>query len=219
MEASYINYLKESVYRQIQQEIQLSTIDEILNKYLVKNIANTKSRKFQIYYFETINNEELYLKSNNFFRLFKSQYSLQGIDNDFLDRLENMKIDILALIRQNNIEKLYFDNFRSAVLKRKDKLQPADLTSFFAKLVHTFNPQFYCALDNPIKNHFKLSKESFYLSFLIISSQYKKWCDENQPLIQIIRAELKKLDSENIINFEKLTDLKLLDLIFWSKAN
>jgi len=219
MEASYINYLKESVYRQIHEEIQLSTIDEVLNKYLIKNIVNPKSRKFQIYYFETINNEELYFKSNNFFKLFKLQYSLQGIDNEFLDRLETKKIDILNLIRQNDIEKLYFDNFRTAVLKRKDKLQSADLTSFFAKLVHTFNPHIYCALDNPIKNHFKLNKESFYLSFLIISSQYKKWCDENQSIIQVIKQELKNLDSENIINFEKLTDLKLLDLIFWSKAN
>ena len=219
METSYINYLKESVYRQIDEEIQLSTIDEVLNKYLIKNIVNVKSRKFQIYYFETINNEELYLKSNNFFKLFKSQYSLQGIDNDFLDRLETKKIDILNLIRQNEIEKLYFENFRTAILKRKEKFQSAELTSFFAKLVHTFNPHNYCALDNPIKNHFKLNKESFYLSFLIISSQYKRWCSENQSIIAIIRHELKTLDSENIIDFEKLTDLKLLDLIFWSKAN
>ncbi|OXA85921.1 hypothetical protein [Flavobacterium hercynium] len=219
MEITYINYLKKSVYRQIQEEIQLSKIDEVLNQYLIKHLVNRKPQKFQFFYFETINNEEFYLESNNFFKQFKSQYSLQGIDNEFLERLETKKIDILNLIKQNEIEKLYFDYFKNADLKRKDKLQSVDLTSFLAKLVHTFNPYDYCALDNPIRNHFKLNKESFYLSFLIISSQYKKWCEENQSIIQVIREDFKKLDSENVINFEKLTDLKLLDLIFWSKSN
>jgi hypothetical protein len=218
MEISYINYLKKAVYNQISDEVQLPKIDEVVNQFLAKSIINPRSAKFQHYYFQTINNEEFYL-NNIFFKQFKSQYSLQGIDNDFLNHLEDKKLDLLNLIRNDEIEKLYLHNFRAAVLKRKEKVQYSDLTSFFAKFVHTFNPQNYCALDNPIKNHFKLNKESFYLSFLIISSQYKKWCEENQSIIELIKSELKAIDSENIIDFDKLTDLKLLDLIFWSKAN
>lgn len=218
MEISYINYLKIAVYNQINDEVQLSKIDEIVNHFLIKHLVNPRLAKFQKYYFQTIDNEEFYL-SNNFFKQFKSQYSLQGIDNDFLNCLEERKPDLLNLIRNDEIEKLYLDNFRAAVLKRKEKVQYSDLTSFFSKFVHTFNPHKYCALDNPIRTHFKLGKESFYLSFLIISSQYKKWCEENQPIIEVIKSELKSIDSDNIIDFERLTDLKLLDLIFWSKAN
>lgn len=213
MEISYINYLKKAVYNQISDEVQLSNVEEIVNQFLVKHLVDRRSAKFQLYYFQTILNEEFYL-NNNFFKQFKFQYSLQGIDNEFLSRLEERKQDLLELIREDEIEKLYLENFRAAVLKRKGKIQYSDLTSFFSKFVHTFNPEKYCALDNPIRNHFKLGKESFYLSFLIISSQYKKWCEENQPIIEAIKTEFKSIDSENIINFERLTDLKLLDLIF-----
>lgn len=218
MEISYVNYLKKAVCTQISEELHLSKIDEVVHHFLARHLVEPKLVKFQQYYFQTIDDKEFYL-NNNFFKQFKFQYSLQGIDNDFLNRLEESKPYLLDLITNDEIEKLYLDNFRKAELKRKEKVQYSDLASFFAKFVHTFNPHKYCALDNPIRNHFKLGKESFYLSFLIISSQYKKWCEENQPIVEVIKSELKSIDSKEIIDFERLTDLKLLDMIFWSKAN
>ncbi len=93
------------------------------------------------------------------------------------------------------------------------------LVHFFAKLVHTFRPDEYCALDNPIKNYFGLKKESFFISFFIISVEYKHWATDNKKLLKVIREKFKQADKKGILQHDKLTDLKLLDLIFWSKAN
>ena len=84
--------------------------------------------------------------------------------------------------------------------------------------MHTFRPEYYCALDNPIKNYFKL-KKSFFLSFIIISDVYKKWSKENENILSEIRRRFEQADKEKIIKQDKFTDLKLLDLIFWSKSN
>ena len=113
---------------------------------------------------------------------------------------------------------LYFDIFYKAIIKHGDDLVEKDLGPFFAKLVHTFRPHEYCALDNPIKNYFGLKKESFFISFFIISSEYKHWATNNRMLMQTIKDKFIKADSNQIIKHDQLTDMKLLDLIFWSKA-
>jgi hypothetical protein len=77
----------------------------------------------------------------------------------------------------------------------------------------------YCALDNPIKNYFGLSKESFFLAFIIISSEYKHWAEINTDLIRTMSERLKQLDRKQVMNYEKITVLKWLDLVFWSRAN
>ena len=219
MEHLYINYLKESVQKQIANEIDNSKIDSIVALYLNRYFQKSKSRNFQLYYFKTLNNSDSFHGEQNFFREFKRQYSLQGIDNEFLDKLESEKVEILNCIRQNDLAKLYLEKFRYAKLKHRGNIRITDLSSFFAKIVHTFNPENYCALDNPIKNYFKLDKESFYLSFLVISSEYKNWAIQNQNTIKLLKSKIETLDTDKVIDLNKLTDLKLLDLIFWSKAN
>ena len=146
-------------------------------------------------------------------------YALQGIDNKYLDRLEANKRDILKQIRADNLTQLYFEVFNKAIIKHGESFVEKDLGSFFAKLVHTFRPKDYCALDNPIKNYFGLKKESFFISFLIISSEYKHWAIDNKIFMQTIKDKFRRADLNQIINHNQLTDLKLLDLIFWSKAN
>ncbi len=146
-------------------------------------------------------------------------YSLQGIDNNFLDKLEILKKEILNNICNDNLAQLYFDTFNKAEIKHGVGIIEKDLGSFFAKLVHTFRPEEYCALDNPIKNFFGLKKESFFISFFIISSEYKHWATDNNQIIKTLKVEFKKADKIGVLKHDKLTDMKLLDLIFWSKAN
>lgn len=219
-EHDYINKLKETVYRKISNEVNQDTIEHIVNDDLYnRHIEKQKSLSFQVYYFKTLNNEKLYLSSDKFFHEFKKQYSLQGIDNDYLDTLNEKKEEILKLIREDNLVKLYFDYFKKAQIKHKEKTKERDLGSFFAKLTHTFRPLEYCALDNPIKDHFELSKESFFTALLIISSEYVHWAADNKPILETIRKKFKNKDTEQVIPHDQITDLKLLDLIFWSKAN
>lgn len=219
-EEEYLNILKNQIYEKISQTINYDLIDNIVQDHIIKNnIVNKRAFNFQVYYFDTLNNEINFFKSNDFFRQFKKQYALQGIDNAFLDKLEIIKSEILKLIRDNNIVKLYFDFFKKAQVKYGDKEIEKDLGSFFAKLVHTFCPNDYCALDNPIKIHFGLSKESFFIAFIIISDTYKLWAYDNKELIKCIRDKILTFDIGNILKSDNLTDLKILDLIFWSIAN
>lgn len=215
----YIEKLEQLVYQKISAEINEMSRPESFDECFGFHINDTKSANFQRYYFQTIKNEELFLSSANFFRQFKTQYSLQGIDNLYLDKLEKDKAEILHLIRENKLSQLYFDFFYKAKLKHGNGVKEKDLGSFFAKLVHTFDPDNYCALDNPIKDYFGLSKESFFVSFQIVSKSYAEWGKHHQPIVSFLKMRLQEIDMKKIIHQEKLTDLKLLDLIFWSKAN
>lgn len=218
-ELAYINRLRKDVYAKISDYVNDTTVDKIVVNDLVKaHIEDKVSASFQNYYFATLNNEEQYFKSTDFFRQFKSQYSLQGIDNKYLDRLESNKHEILEAIHDNLVQ-LYFDFFNKAEIKHGNGFKEKDLGSFFAKLVHTFRPDEFCALDNPIKNYFGLKKESFFISFFIISDEYKHWATENQQTILTIKEKFRLADKSRTLNHDLLTDLKLLDLIFWSKAN
>lgn len=219
-EQKYISTLKQLVYDRISADINEKAVDEIVKIDLVKSHLDDKvSAGFQGYYFLTLDNEKLYNSSTDFFRQFKKRYSLQGIDNNYLDKLEGLKKEILKNIRADNLAQLYFDTFNKAIIKHGREFKEKDLGSFFAKLVHTFRPDEYCALDNPIKNYFGLKKESFFISFFIISVEYKHWATDNKKLLKVIREKFKQADKKGILQHDKLTDLKLLDLIFWSKAN
>ena len=220
IEKKYINYLESNSFDFISKIILENKVNEIVKTNLINShILNEKSFKFQQYYFMCITHEDLYFNTSNYFRVFKKKYSLQGIDNDFLDGLEKQKSEILSKIKSNQICELYLNTFKKAKIKKKEMHTEKDLGSFFSKLVHTFNPSDYCALDNPIKELFGLKKESFFISFIIISNTYRKWAKENPNLLKKIRNEFIKLDVNNKINHEKISDLKLLDLIFWSIAN
>lgn len=54
---------------------------------------------------------------------------------------------------------------------------------------------------------------------MIISSEYKAWIIKNPILLKSIRAQIAQIDSGNIIIQEKLTDMKIMDLLFWRIAN
>lgn len=185
IEKKYINYLESIAFEFISNRILETKIHEIVKKNLIdSHVLNVKSLEFQMYYFECLNNQKLYFNTLNYFRVFKKKYSLQGIDNDFLDGLEKQKSEILSKIKSNQICELYLNTFKRAKIKRKEMHTEKDLGSFFSKLVHTFNPSDYCALDNPIKELFGLKKEGFFIAFIIISNTYKKWSKENPNLIK-----------------------------------
>ena len=114
---------------------------------------------------------------------------------------------------------LYFGYFEKAHIRHYDKIVLKNLGSFFAKFVHTFKPEDFCALDNPIKDYFGLGKESFIIAFFMVSRAYKEWAMENKILIDQIRQMLNQLENNESIPNDQVTDLKLLDLIFWFKAN
>jgi hypothetical protein len=219
-EQNYLYSLKQIVTKRISSEIKETTIDEILNEII--DLCNKKPKflDFQKYYFTILENEKYLLKKEPaFFREFKVKYSIQVIDKEYLDELENRKYEIYNRIINNQLSELYFERFYKAKIKTKkgDKLK--NLGSFFSKLVHTYSPNEYCALDNPIKNYFGLKNESFYISFIVISSSYKYWASENENLMKTIRNKFEQKDTNGCFQHDKISVMKLLDLIFWCKAN
>lgn len=216
---SYLERHIETVKQQISTDINNMTIDNVVETSLRFHLTNKSSISFQNYYFSTLTNEDYFLSSPTFFREFKKMYSLQGIDNGYLDRLESDKSNILLQLQTNKLSNLYLAYFAKANIKHGEKTINKNLGSFFAKLVHTFKPVDYCALDNPIKNYFGLQQESFFVAFSIISSAYKLWTTSNKNLVVDMKQQFKNIDWNNLIQHDKITDLKLLDLIYWSKAN
>lgn len=214
----YIDALKCKVFTKISSEITTSTIEIVVND-LRFHLDNNKSLSFQDYYFRTLSNEDHYFRSSNFFRKFKSKYSLQGVDSRFLDNLEEKKKQIIDFIKKNDLIGLYFEIFYEVKVKDKEGTKEKTLSSFFTKFVHTFKPEQYCALDNPVKKFLGLSKEGFFVSFIIISEVYAKWSAENRELVSHIRNRFSELDTSRKFDHQRISDLKLLDLIFWRKAD
>ncbi len=124
---------------------------------------------------------------------------------------------MLGLIEAADLPTLYDEFFADVSLQHKQSFRSKTLGSFFAKFVHTFRPDEYCALDNPIKTYFGLGKESFYVALVLISQAYREWASENPVLVHQIRDELEKSNGRSFS--DKMTNLKLLDLIFWYQAN
>lgn len=189
----YIDILTQQVKDKISTYITDQTINNAVSTALEFHLTTKASIDFQDYYLRTVSNTQYFLSlsANNFFRVFKKQYALQAIDNSFLDRLEKEKQAIIQLIDNNQLAKLYFDYFAKAQIRHNNEVVIRDLGSFFAKLVHTFRPNDFCALDNPIKKYFGLSRESFYIAFLIVSRAYREWAKDNKRLIEQIRQRLK----------------------------
>lgn len=216
---SYIDKHIATVRRQISADINDKTVDNVVRTFLAFHLSDKNSSSFQDYYFLTLTNNDYFLNSPTFFRDFKKHYSLQGIDNGYLDTLESDKQNILSLLQADNLADLYFNYFAKANIKHGTKTVDKDLGSFFAKLVHTFKPADYCALDNPIKNYFGLQRESFFIAFSIISSAYKLWAADNEIILEYIKQQFENIDNKHLIRHDRVTNLKLLDLVYWSKAN
>lgn len=210
LEKIYIDHLRNQVVERIYADINyknLKNIKEELSSY----VSDRTVSRFQEFYFLILENESEFLNKPNFFRQFKRHYALQGIDSKTLDAFEASKREILVKIKQGNLISLYFEHFHKVKMKHGENIREKNLGSFFSKFVHTFLPHEYCALDNPIRRYLGLGNESFIISFFVISSAYVKWTKENSLILVELRNELQKVNR----NYERATDLKILDIVYW----
>lgn len=218
---SHVNtYLRLQIYRAL-GEMDRYCLNKTAHQ-LATAISETHEKKifrtFQQYYFQTLENQEAFLGNPAFFSGFKYQYGIQGVDTAYLQKLEGAKADMLELINAREIGQLYQDYFSQQKIQHGEGEKIAkDLGSFCAKFVHTFLPHDYCPLDNPIREKLGVAKESFFISFLILSQAYQEWAANHQSLLQEVRSLLAQDSSLSVIDHAKLTDIKLLDMIFWGQ--
>ena len=102
----YANFRKEKtkaeISRLLSSDKTAMVAQEAFSFYFGEN-----PQSFQQYYVQSVANRDDYLSSENFFRVFKQRYALQGIDNGFLDRLENEKKVILQYVDDKDLSSLY----------------------------------------------------------------------------------------------------------------
>jgi len=95
--SSYLDNLTQQVKDKISNYITDKAIDNTISNALKSHLE--AKTNYLDYYLQTVSNTQHFLAESNFFRVFKKQYSLQAIDNSFLDWLEKQKPAIIQLIR------------------------------------------------------------------------------------------------------------------------
>jgi hypothetical protein len=212
----YLNHLAQTALARLSQEFPPATLAERARIAMRFHFTDARSLRFQEYYVRVTNDHSYFLRQENFFRTFKTQYSLQGIDGRHLALLESNKKRLLRCVARDRLVPLYRQFFADATILHKGLPVQKNLGSFFAKFVHTFNPTVYCALDNPIRELLGLKRESFFQSFLAISAAYRTWISRNPQSMAVLRAAVPTSARRYS---DQMTDLKCLDLVFWQRAN
>lgn len=206
----YLEKLSELVYDKIEKYfIQNKDDYKLVGEHFTNRVYQPKDtrkhfEKFQEFYFRTLKKENLSLKE------FRERYSILGLSKSDIKIFESKKNNIISLAKQQNrLSELYFSYFT---------FDNKQLGSFFTKIVHTFQPDDYCPIDNPIRAYFNLDRESYFVSIIVISNAFKKWAEKNSLRIKNIKKHLKQADNIKLLQHDKLTNMKLLNLIFWSVA-
>lgn len=86
--------------------------------------------------------------------------------------------------------------------------------SFCSKLFHTFLPDEFPPLDNPIRKHFGLQNEEFITAVLIIKKGYEMFIKENSRSISLLKEILLK-DKFSYLRINELADIRILDMFYW----
>jgi hypothetical protein len=219
---SYIDSQINKVFEKIEYDLKGKSAEFLFQEHFTDRVIKERNKRkqfmsFQKFYFETLRSID-----SIDFKEFKQMYSLQGVDTDYLEKLNENKEVISGLIDEGNLSKLYFDFFESAEIGTKNGNKKKTLGSFFTKLVHTLMPEEYTPVDIPMKNYFGFKKDSYFIAMIVISLAFKFWCDKNRKMVE----EFKSLMCENLlkdysikISKDKVTDMKVMNTIFWSVAN
>ena len=211
----YLAHLTQLAFVRIVDELPAASAADRARVAMLFHFGNERSSKFQRYYIRVTNNRPQFLQTKDFFRTFKTEYALQGVDAGHLTLLEGSKPRLLSMITRDRLVPLYREYFADGTILHKGHPVHKNLGSFFAKFVHTFKPETYCALDNPIRELLGLKRESFFQSFLAISAAYRTWISKYPECMAQVRGAVPD-DARS--HTDQMTDLKLLDLIFWQRA-
>lgn len=138
------------------------------------------------------------------FGQFKSRWGIQGMKkeviNAFNENCDKLKEEILT---KKDI-KTFFE--KHCCQQRKE-------ASFCSKLFHTILPNEFPPVDNPIKDNFRLQKEEFIKSVLIIKRGYELFIQENQDTINLIRKMLSK-PKFVYLRINESSNIRILDIFY-----
>ncbi len=216
----YIETCAAAVCQQIDDHLRNKNVDEIIDISFVQRSGNIGFQTFQRFYFD-----KSAVSRKDYFNVFRSRYSLQGVDGAYLEMLNTNKEEIFKRIHDGDIHGVYRQFFyKQEVAHGVGKTRHKSFGSFFTKLCHTVEPELYTPMDNPMRDHFGLQDESFPIAMLIVSDAFAKWCGKNKFKVKAIKDGLAEAINSDLrvgINIEsiQLTNMKVMDMIYWSVAN
>ena len=216
---SYIASKLQNMGNMLSSKINEHTLNDLCHVNLKFHLTDRGSLKFQLYWQKLVFEHNYYDRKDDFFREFKQMYSLQGIDNDYLDFLEKNKQDIKTFFQNKDYFEIYKKYFSKAQIRRKNNTMGKELGSFYTKLLNSFDPNRFTALDNPIKNYFGFKSEGFFISYCIINEGYQQFIKTNKNLFVSMRNTFLQIDNQDKLKICSVPELKILDLIFWYEAN
>lgn len=216
---SYLKVRRIELLSKINDIVNTETLDEIADNIFRDQFLNERGLiRGHTYYLEITRQKTKIIRQHNFMHTFKKRYGLQYIDRACLDNFEANKKYILNNIVKRPF-KIYNDFFASVRVIQNGQETRKKLTSFFTKLAHTISPDQFSALDNPIRAYFGIKNESFFVSYALLNETYTVWIRKNKRLMKQLRSKIESHDVNDTLKLDTLEDLKLLDMIFWFKAN
>jgi hypothetical protein len=140
---------------------------------------------------------------------FKRQWAIQGMSAEvyryFDENYEKLREEIL---NKKDIRSFFIEH---CTKKRKE-------AAFCSKLFHTFLPEEFPPIDNPIKSEFSLIGEDPIESILVIKKGYDLFVRKNPDKMKLIRQVLSK-PKFSFLRIQELSDIRILDMFYWFKLS
>jgi hypothetical protein len=174
-----------------------------------------------------------YFETPDFFKRFGAVYPAQLTPSDYYANLELHKEHIFNLITAADTSKFAPEElqelYRCYFAKKPVDLPRRHMNFSYTSLLHVFYPERFTSVNNPVINYFKditknntdinLNDFDFICWSRLLSQAYRNWAESNPNIIRRLRALFKENDPDGLIYNDKLTDIKVLDLIFWARTN
>lgn len=154
----------------------------------------------------------------NFFSEFRNKYGLR-FDHGYTQFLQNNSNNIYNLFQANNLFKIYEDYFENAPITKNGIQTTQKQKVPFSKLLHLLEPSKYAPVDNDILKYFDLRNKPFPISYFILNEAYKDWISKNSSLLLTIRSDLNTYDTQQKLNINALSDIRILDLVIFHIAH
>lgn len=140
---------------------------------------------------------------------FKHRWAIQGMTKDVIEFFEKNQDKLKEEIITKKDIKSFFRKY--CTQKRREWV-------FCSKLFHTFLPDMFPPVDNPIMNNFNLKKENLIDRILIVKRAYELFIKNNVDFIKMIRRVLSK-NKFSYLRVNELSDIRLLDMYYWVKKS
>ena len=193
--------VKEQIEKDL-KEVNEQELERIFDEFQ----TDKRNNSFIKYYNDTILD-----KAKIKFSTFSYQWALH-LTKSFISFFDEKFDSLINEIKNKKDIKEFHDNFCIDNLGKRRG-------SFCSKLFHTILPSEFPPVDNPIRKKFKLQREDFITSVLIIKRGYEIFIKENPEIISLIKKAILSKTKFDFLRVNELSDIRILDMYYWIKES